>query len=208
MVNKPATKRKRLSVEARRRQLEGVGVELIADRAWSTLTMADIAAAADVSKPLLYHYFSTKHDLYIAAVRAAADQLSEITRPDPTLPGRAGTRQALAAHVDFVEAHSLHYCTLLNGAVSGDPEVREIIDASHDETVRRILGNLGTTEPSPTLRIALRGWIGFLDAACVEWLTDPAITKAQLVELLAASLPGSIRLAKNIDRQAQEHPHD
>lgn len=204
MVNKPSRRRKRLSVEARRQQLEGVGVELIADRAWSTLTMADIAAAADVSKPLLYHYFSTKHDLYIAAVRSAAEQLREITRADPALPARAGTRQALTAHVDFVEAHSLHYRTLLSGAVSGDPDVRAIIDESHDETIRRILGNLGTTEPSPTLRIALRGWVGFLDAACVEWLEDPAITKSQLVDLLAASLPGSIRLAKNIDRQTQE----
>ena len=205
MVNKSPMKRKRLSVDARRRQLEAVGVELIADSAWSTLTMADIAAAADVSKPLLYHYFSTKHDMYIAAVRASAEHLSEITRSDPTLPARAGTRQALTAHVDFVEAHSLHYRTLLNGAVSGDPDIRAIIDESHDETIRRILGNLGTTEPSPTLRIALRGWIGFLDAACVEWLEDPAITKSQLVDLLAASLPGSIRLAKNIDRQTQEH---
>lgn len=196
MVNRGTRKRKRLTLEARREQLVEVGVELIATRSWDALTMNEIAAAAEVSKPLLYHYFSTKNDLYIAAVRSAAEQLSEATKPDPTLAPRARLRRALEVHVAWVEANALDYRTLLQGGASGDPQVRKIIETSRAETVHRIVHSMDLDEAHPALRIALRGWVGFLEGACLEWLTRRDITDEQLVRLLAASLPGAIRAAR------------
>ena len=63
--------------------------------------MAEVAAgAAGVSKPLLYHYFSTKSELYVAAVRSAAHELSEASRPDPVASHRrldCSTRSVLTS---------------------------------------------------------------------------------------------------------------
>ena len=89
MVNSAAPVRRRLSVDDRRDELVEVCVRLIGTRAWDSVTMADIAAEAQISKGLLYHYFSAKPELYLAAVRRAATQLSEATRPDRTLAPRA-----------------------------------------------------------------------------------------------------------------------
>src|SRR5688500_17285811 len=94
MVDGEVPKRQRVSVDARRDQLVQVGVELIATRSWDTLTMKQIATAAAISKPLLYHYFSTKNDLYVAAMRSAAAQLLEVTRPDPASPDPASSARA------------------------------------------------------------------------------------------------------------------
>ncbi len=43
--------------------------------------MRQIAEAAGVSKPLLYHYFPSKDDLFIAAVTEAASELQALIEP-------------------------------------------------------------------------------------------------------------------------------
>src|SRR3954465_9716936 len=48
--------------------------------------MAEVARAAGISKGLLYHYFPSKRDLFVATLEAAAAELREITEPDPSLP--------------------------------------------------------------------------------------------------------------------------
>ncbi len=180
-------------MEERLDQLVRVGVELIATQPWDLLTMMDIAAAANVSKPLLYHYFSTKRDLYVAAVGSAAEQLRHATRPDPT--ARNELQRSLEAHVDWIEANALGYRTVLQGGVSGDPEVQAIVEQSRAEVVDRIVRGMALQRPPPALRIALRGWVGFLEGACLDWLRVGDIPKAQLVRLLAASLPAAIAVA-------------
>ena len=67
-----ALPRRRLTVDDRRRELLVACLALIGSRPWDEVSMADVASAAGASKPLLYHYFPTKSDLYLAAVRAAA----------------------------------------------------------------------------------------------------------------------------------------
>ncbi len=195
MVNKVGLRRRRLSVEDRRCELVQVGVEMIATRPWDLVTMADIAAAAEVSKPLLYHYFSTKSDLYVAAVRSAAEQLQRATEPDPALAPRARVRRALQVHVDWVEANALGYRTLLQGGASVDPRVQAIVETSRAEVVHRIVRGMEVDQVPGALRIALRGWVGFLEGACLDWLSTKDISKPQLISLLAASLPGAIRAA-------------
>lgn len=74
--------RRRLSVDDRRNELVEACLYLIGTHPWDEVSMADVAAQAGVSKPLLYHYFATKGDMYLAAVRSAADELSAATRPD------------------------------------------------------------------------------------------------------------------------------
>jgi AcrR family transcriptional regulator len=193
MVNKPPGLGRRLSTEARREHLVSVGVELIATRPWDGLTMNDIAAAAEVSKPLLYHYFADKRDLYLAAVESAAVQLREATLPDTALPPQARPRRALEVHVDWVEANALAYRAIMQGGISADPDVQKIVEASRAETVRRIVSSMEMEQPPPALRIALRGWIGFLEAACLDWLASRDLPRERLVNLLAASLRGAIK---------------
>lgn len=188
--------RRRLSVADRREQLLGVCLGLIGTQPWDVVSMTDVAVAAGVSKPLLYHYFSTKSDLYRATVRWAADELRDATRLDPTLPVGPRLLGALRAHLDWIDDNALAYRAILQGGISSDRDVQDIVEQSRAEVVRRLAQAFGLVDLAPAQRVVLRGWVGFLEGACLEWLNSREITKAHLARLLAASItPGVLRAA-------------
>lgn len=150
--------------------------------------MAEVAEAAGVSKPLLYHYFSTKTDLYRATVTAAAEELREATRPDPTLPVGRRMRAALDAHLAWIDEHADAYRAVIQGGISSDPIVQAVVERSRAETVGRLAEAFGLHRPTPIQRIALHGWIGYLEAASLEWLATKDVTRRQLADLLANSV--------------------
>lgn len=190
-------KRRRLSVEDRRAELLHTCLDLLGRRPWDEVTMAEVADAAGVSKPLLYHYFPTKTELYRATVTVAAEELREATRPDPDLPIGPRMRAALDAHLDWIDAHALAYRAVVHGGTSPDPVVQDVIERSRDETVERLAEGLGIEEPTALQRIALRGWIGFLEWTSLEWLATKTISKRQLADLLTAAAASLPRLADN-----------
>src|SRR5947209_10404289 len=79
-------RRRRMSVQARREELLSVGIELFSTRAYDEIWVEEIADRAGVSRGLLYHYFPTKRDFYVAATRRAAAEAGQLTAPDPSLP--------------------------------------------------------------------------------------------------------------------------
>jgi AcrR family transcriptional regulator len=198
-------RRRRLSTDERRDELMHACVYLIGARPWDEVSMAEVAAAAGVSKPLLYHYFSTKSDLYLAAVRSAAQELSEATRPDPELPVGPRLLKALDAHLDWIEKHALAYRAILQGGISSDLHVQAIVEDARADVLNRLADAFELGDLSPAQRIALRGWIGFLEAACLDWLVAKDITQAHLARLLAASISGALRAAE-VDTATTDTP--
>src|SRR5208283_210235 len=56
---------RRLTADARRRQLFDVALSLFAEHGYAATTMDDIAEAAGVTKPLVYQHFDSKRALYL-----------------------------------------------------------------------------------------------------------------------------------------------
>lgn len=184
-VEKP---RRRLAVDDRRRELLEACLALIGSRPWDEVSMADVASAAGASKPLLYHYFPTKSDLYLAAVRAAADELRTATTPSGDLSPRRALERGLASHVDWVGANAVAYRAVLQGGLSSDPRVQAIIEASRADVVARLADGFGLRNVTPAQRTVLRGWVGFLEGACLEWVQTQDVSKRRLVRILTASV--------------------
>ncbi|GFN03418.1 hypothetical protein Smic_19740 [Streptomyces microflavus] len=65
-----------MGVDERRQQLIGVALDLFSRRSPEDVSIDEIAAAAGISRPLVYHYFPGKQSLYEAALRRAADELA------------------------------------------------------------------------------------------------------------------------------------
>ncbi len=192
----PTTPRRRLAVDDRRNELLRAALELIGTRPWDEVSMAEIARAASASKPLLYHYFPTKSDLYLAAVRAAAEELRHATTPASGLAPRVALEQALAAHVDWVDANSAPYRAVLQGGLSSDPDVQAIIEESRADVVARLGHGFGLRRVTPAQRTVLRGWVGFLEGACLDWLENRDVPKRRLVRILVASVPAMAPVAR------------
>src|SRR5436853_7646623 len=91
-VRSMAGTRTRLDIDLRRQQLVEVGMELFAKRPYDEVWVEEIAAAAGVSRGLLYHYFPTKRDFFVAVVRAQLERLAELTTPDTSKPALESLR--------------------------------------------------------------------------------------------------------------------
>ncbi|MGH2481173.1 MAG: TetR/AcrR family transcriptional regulator, partial [Ktedonobacteraceae bacterium] len=158
------------------------------NRSYDEVAIDDIAEQAGISKGLLYYYFPTKHAFYVAIVREAATQLLEMTDPDETLAPLERLRIGLCAYFTYAEQHAPAYLALLRGGVGIDAEVAAIVDGVRQTYAQRVLKGLpGSEKSAPLLRLAIRGWVGFVEALSVAWLEQREIEKETLCELAHAA---------------------
>jgi AcrR family transcriptional regulator len=185
--------RRRLGVQERQRELMRACLALIGTRPWEDVSMDEVARLAGASKPLLYYYFPTKSDLYLAAVRSAAEELRAVTTVVEDLPPAVALRRSLQAHVEWVDGNADAYRAVLQGGLSSDPAVQAIIETSRTDVVDRLARGFGIRKLTPAQRTVLRGWVGFLEAACLDWLANRDVPQRRLVQILATSVPAVIR---------------
>jgi AcrR family transcriptional regulator len=183
----------RLDVDERRRRLLELGRELFTSRPYDELSMAAIARHAGISKALLYHYFPSKQAFFVATLRGAADDLADRVRPDPGHAPAEQLASALDAWLGWVDEHRDAYAKLMRSATAV-PEVRELIDRVRDETAQLILARLwgAAGDPPAELRAAVRGWLWFMDGACLDWVAHADLDRARLHALLLGALPGAV----------------
>ncbi|MFJ1569394.1 TetR/AcrR family transcriptional regulator [Streptomyces erythrochromogenes] len=82
-----------------RRQLAATALELFLERGFDAVSVADVAAAAEVSKPTLFRYFPTKEDLLLDRFADHQDEVARIVRDRP-----AGRTPVGAVHAQFLTA--------------------------------------------------------------------------------------------------------
>ena len=188
--------RARLDVDERRRQLVALGLELFSSRAYDEVSIDELAAAAGISKGLLYHYFPTKRDFYVATVRAAAAQLVERTSTPSTGDPLERLRMGLDEYLDYVMEHEKPYSALLRSGVGADEEVARIVDETRDALCARLVEGVPLEAQGPLVRIALRGWLGFVEAATLDWLdAKRKVKRDKLRDMLASVLMKAIESA-------------
>src|SRR5919106_3722796 len=128
----------RLQVDVRRRQLLELGTELFARHSFGELSMARIAREAGISKALLYHYFPSKQDYFVATLQQGAEEIARRTEPDPGLPPFDALAGSLDAFLGWIEENETAYRKLME-SVGSVPDVKALIDDIRDATSARIL---------------------------------------------------------------------
>jgi AcrR family transcriptional regulator len=196
--------RTRLDTDERRAQLLELAQAAFATRAYDEVSIDDLAQAAGVSKGLLYHYFPTKRDLYIAGLREAARLLMDRTMIAPSAHASPieRIRAGLDAYLDYASEHARAYTALLRGGIGSDPEVALVIEETRKTYVDRMIeGTEGAplpvpVEKTPLLRLALRGWVGFVEQTSLDWVVGPRdVSQRELRDLLVDVLLSTLELA-------------
>lgn len=188
-----------MQVDERRRQLLELGARLFAKHSYAELSMATIAREAGISKALLYHYFPSKQDFFVATLRQGAEEIASRTEPDPDLPPLAALSGSLDAFLGWIEENETAYRKMME-SVGSVPEVKALVDEIRDATSQRILDGLGAGDPPPPqLRTAARGWLWFMDGAILDWLDQRDMSRTELRDLLMGSLGGSLMAAGATD---------
>jgi AcrR family transcriptional regulator len=184
---------RRLDVDERRAQLVALGERLFTSAAYSELSMARIAKEAGISKALLYHYFPSKQAFFEATLRAAAEDLVARTQPDPSLPPAQQLERSLDAYLAWIGEHAEAYAKLM--VTAGEvPEIRAMVEDVRGATAERILaGVVGEGTPVlPGARTAVRGWLWFMDGACLDWIEHDDLSRDELRGLLVGTLVGAL----------------
>src|SRR2546423_11466270 len=117
--------RRRLPRDERRRSIEDAASELMALNGYAATRLKDIAAAAGVTKQLLYRHFPSKKALQMALLARHRDellaQLAQGMRSDGPLLERV--RRTAEAWFAYVEDHP-YASAMLFRDTSGDPELQ------------------------------------------------------------------------------------
>jgi AcrR family transcriptional regulator len=196
-VSQPAYTR--MQVDERRRQLLHAGAELFAKHSFEEISMRELAEAAGVSKPLLYHYFPSKIDLFKAAVSEKAEELQRLIEPSSDVPAIEQLSQVLDSYLAWIEDNAQTWSKLLQSAAAL-PEARELVEGFRQRTMDLILAQLTEgREPRPALRIAIKGWLGYMDAAILDWTESKDLPRAKLRELLLGAFGAALMAAKQAD---------
>jgi AcrR family transcriptional regulator len=192
-------RRIRLDNDQRRAQLLELARRAFSDRSYDEVSIDDLASVAGISKGLLYHYFPSKRDLYVAGLREIANELVDaVTRVADDLPPIDRMRASVDAYLDHIARHSRAFVSLMRGGIGSDPEVAAVVDSVRSRLFERLLSGSPAASllaGDARLETAIRGWIGFVEAASIDWCANPRLSRPELRELVTAVLVEVVRIA-------------
>ncbi|MEU5338548.1 TetR/AcrR family transcriptional regulator [Streptomyces asoensis] len=173
--------RRRMGVEERRQQLIGVALELFAQRSPDEVSIDEIAAAAGISRPLVYHYFPGKLSLYEAALKRASEDLAGRFAEPREGPLGARLLRVMHRYFDFVDAHGPGFSALMRGGPAvGSSTTNALVDSVRQEAYEQILSHLGVTETPARLELTVRSWISLAESTALIWLDGRRIPREEL----------------------------
>ncbi len=181
----------RLNAADRREQLLAAARTTFGSHGFTATSMNDIAVSANVTKPVLYQHFESKHELFLEVLTATATQLndsiSNVLAKAST--GREKVEHGIAVYVSFFDEHPENYRVLYGEGVRSEPafasELRTIQNTINDLVAEHIeIDQLD----QDLRRLAAEAISGLLESAVGHWLEEGQPQPADQVSSLLASL--------------------
>jgi len=147
------------------------------------VSVDEVAEAAGVSHGLIFQYFGSKKGLYIACVKPLIESVRARVEPDPALSPVDRLRAGLRNYADLISEHPAGYRSLMTRGI-GFSEVREALERARWWRVTHLAEGMGVDPNRPAVRVGLRAWTSFVDAAMLTWLEEGAPDRDTLVEML------------------------
>ena len=120
--------RLRMAPAERRAVVVAAGAKLFAERGYAGTTIDEVAAAAGVTKPIVYRHFDSKKALYLALLAKHREDLPgflEDAAPTPGATSSDTTRSILERWFAYVRENS-HAWEMLFRDGTGDDEIRAV----------------------------------------------------------------------------------
>jgi AcrR family transcriptional regulator len=187
---------RRLPPAERREQLIDSALAIAAQEGYENLAFEKVANRAGVTRNLVYHYFpGGRQELLEAAVHRAGEQLSSGWVTDPNVP----LAERLAANLNRMMDHAAEptdaWQLYRQGRGTVDPKLLEIARLYRERVIGTIaLNQLGTTEPPPIVRIALDGFLAYVETV-IESALEKEMPREQVIELVGGTLMSAMNAA-------------
>lgn len=167
--------------DQRRNQLIDVSRKLFAERGLS-VSVDEIAAAAGVTKPVIYEHFGGKEGLYEEVVKREADYLESAIRAALTTPDvgyRALVELGVYALLDYLEENPDGFRLLNHDSGTGEfTSLLNDVTKNVTELLSEPFKHRGF-EPRLAAPMA-QSLVGIVAMAAQIWVDDPSFTKDEL----------------------------
>lgn len=189
-MTSPPIERKRIPAAERRVAVLGAAAELFAERGYAGTRLDDVAAAAGVTKPIVYRHFESKKALYLALLaKHEADLPTFFASVQDELAGLSGeglARAILVHWLDYVRANS-HAWLMLFRDSSGDAEIQayrlQVSARARQVMAAFVAAQAGDWLPpaqiEPTAELLRSGLAGL----ALWWIDNPDAPKADVLEV-------------------------
>ena len=193
-MNAVRTTRRRLSVEKRRELIVEAAGRLFGERGYDGTRLDDVAAAAGVTKPVVYRHFDSKRELYLALLARHRDDLGTFAGLIPDEGSeRDRLRAVLEAWLAYVETHSYAWRMLFRDT-GGGPDIQAFRQEVHDQA-RRVLVEMirslsqvriPTRELEPLAELMSMGMASLV----LWWMENPGTSRRALVDAMTRAWAG------------------
>jgi AcrR family transcriptional regulator len=174
--------------------------DLFSQRPYAEVSVADIAQAAGVSPPLIVFHYGSKRALYLALLETAADAIRAGLFELPGPPSLDRLRAGVRFYAGYARDHRAGFLSLLRGG-QDVAEAATLVEAFRDELAGRICADLavdtGHGGGGGLTRLAVRGYLGYVDAMIVHWLALPGdereqVTPGMIADIAAGAFTGGL----------------
>lgn len=194
-----AAPRRRIPPSERRTLIERAAALEFADRGYEAARLDDIAAAAGVTKPMLYRHFASKRSLYMAVLslhrdRLALAALTPFVSTGGPLPLRV--EAMLDGWYGYIDAHR-HVAALLFRGVATDPEMKRFLSELHAQQRAADIALFREAEadlPEALLEPLAEIVRSSLTGLALWWFENPDVPRGVLVATMLRVLKGIVPL--------------
>jgi len=189
MAAKPATpgsRQQRLPAPERREKILDAAFEVFSERGYAA-SMGEIAEAAGVTRTVLYYYFQSKKDVFIAVLESLMTQVLKHVAPVATAPGshEDRARAVIGALIGFADENPRSWKILFTREEDADPEVAEVL-ASMEEMARSTamllfaeeIEELGLDLESPAANVMAELLYGGAVQVMRWWAANPDVPRS------------------------------
>jgi AcrR family transcriptional regulator len=182
---------RRLPVAERRALIIEAAGRLFGERGYERTRLDEIAAAAGVTKPIVYRHFDSKRDLYLALLDRHREDLPGFVA---SMPAEGTTQERLRAvldgWLDYVEARSYAWKMLFRDA-GGGPEIaarRREVHAEARAVLVALIRSLAATQVPRRQLEPLAELMSMGMAALVLWWIEAAgVSRAAVLDALTTA---------------------
>jgi AcrR family transcriptional regulator len=193
-----AQQRRQLPDE-RRKAAIGATLRLLSTLPHDQILVEDIAVAAGMSRPLIYHYFGGKDQVVAAALRWYGHQLLTDVMTAASAAGPRWLAAGVHSYLDYVVGQTSRFATLVRYTRVPGTQMHSVLQEIRTRISLALYLKLAPASESPLLRLLTSGWIGQVESICQEWSTrrDPA--REELEQLLCELLVSAVRAGAQVD---------
>jgi AcrR family transcriptional regulator len=181
----------------RENQLLDLAERALAERGYHAASMDEIAAAAGITKPIIYSYFGSKEGLYVAAIHRAYEdcvQRVELAAAGGDDPGELLTR-VIGAVFSWVEDNREQWPYVFGARALGGEFAEEAANAltGMGALIARILRQV-ITDPAATDELEPLGeaCVAVTTALADHWIRHPEVSReleeARVIRILAPAI--------------------